>query len=179
MTPIQIGVLAVRLAAIVLAVLCMGQHDVVLATLRWINANMQEVRPGLWIAFLPPLIQLATAALLWMHAGKVARWLIPDLKATISDQVQSDNFLRWQTVGVFCLGLWVLTRGIADAVYWLAYYLPLRASDSGFSGLDVASRAAVITTAIELIMGLWLLLGAQGFAKLLYKVRTARLEQKS
>lgn len=50
-------------------------------------------------------------------------------------------------------------------------------TEYGISLLSAEQKAGMISTAVELAIGFWLLLGAKGIAALLFKVRTTGMNE--
>jgi hypothetical protein len=167
MTSAQIVGLGVRLFAIWLVVSILrhvpGMWQFNLSDAAASNSSTNVVI--LVVAFL--ILALATG--LWFFPLTVANKLIPRSSRTDHIHVPIEQA---ESLGFSLLGLWVLASSVPDLFYWLfmAYHasrptsiLELRASEYSYMG----------ATAVEFILGIWLLLGAKGLRDLLRWARTA------
>jgi hypothetical protein len=137
------------------------------------GARVQINKLVVWVF---ALIQVGVCGLLWFFPRTVAAWLLP-LRDSGQEAPPPPRLLEWQTLGVICIGLWALARAIPDAVYWITVYNMATTSGMGFSAFAPEQKAAMFETIVELIIGVWLLLGAKGLALLLFRVRTAGLSR--
>jgi len=162
----QIVGVAVRLAAVFLA----------LYTVRYATGLIQytsapppnTVSP--WFIGTIATTHLAAAALLWFFPLAVAKKLIPDLGAN-QERTPLDIY-DIQAVAFSALGLWVLTSAVPDVFYWATYFH--QANQAGMNRqLPPASVADIVSTAIHLVVGFWLLFGARGLAGLIRLARHA------
>jgi len=80
---------------------------------------------------------------------------------------------EWQMLGFICIGIWALSNAIPSALYWLTYYSMSFGDSSDAFYLDAEQKARVASMLAELVIGLWLVFGAKGFAAFLFKIRTA------
>jgi hypothetical protein len=118
------------------------------------------------------LLQLAICGALWFFPATLAVRLLPSIRSE-PKTAPPPQLVEWQTLGVICIGLWGLSRAIPDAVYWVTFYNMHLKANYGVSDLNAAQKAGIVTTVAELLIGLWLLFGAKGFAAFLFKARTA------
>lgn len=124
------------------------------------------------------LLQFCCSAALWFHPATLAAKILP---SALADKPRpAPTPLEWQTIGVISVGLWTRARAIPDATYWITL-MGLLHHDDGLSSTPLAPNriAGVVSTAIELPLGLWLVFGARGFAAFLFQVRTAGLRVKA
>ena len=151
----------------------------------WLVVSVLRYVPGMWqfnasgaaasnsstnvvIAAVTVLI-LAVAAGLWFFPLTVANKLIPRSSKTDHLHVPIDQA---QGVGFSLLGLWVLTNSVPDSFYWV--FMTYQASrPNSMLELRASDYSYVVTTAVEVILGIWLLFGARGLRGLLRWARTA------
>jgi hypothetical protein len=117
------------------------------------------------------VLQVATCAVLWLFPASIAAMLLPSVSA--NHEASPSNPVQWQTLGLICVGFWGLSRSIPDVVYWVTFLNMLPASEGSYSLLSAEQNAGIISTVVELGIGLWLVFGAKGFAAFLFRVRTA------
>jgi hypothetical protein len=133
------------------------------------NTGMTETVVVLSAILVPTMV---ISLLLWFFPLSIARKLLPVMKAPAQRaQLSSPTSME---LALAVLGFFVLASAIPNAVYWsfLAYLLP-RAS--GGVGVFTPSQIAdSIASAIELVIGLWLVLGHRGLANALHVLRHGR-----
>jgi hypothetical protein len=125
--------------------------------------------PAVWIL---AIAQVCACAFLWFFPVSIATRLLP----SYSRSAEPDDLIRleeWQTLGVICIGLWALSRAIPDAIYWFTFLSMSFSGNAGFGELGPDQKAGIVATGAEILIGVWLLLGAKGFAALLFRIRTA------
>jgi hypothetical protein len=167
MTSAQIVGLGVRLFAIWLVVSIL-RHVPGMWRFNISDAAAADSSTNLVIVVVAVLI-LALAAGLWLFPLTVANKLIPRSSRTDHIRVPIEQA---ESIGFSLIGLWVLASSVPDSFYWsfMAYQasrpnsiLELRASEYSY----------MAATAVEVILGIWLLLGAKGLRGLLRWARTA------
>lgn len=171
MTPLQLATLGVRLVGLIWAVVAISN------SYPWI-AYVADARPGEintpWFVLLAAL-QLLTCAALLLFPATIATMLLPSLRSTKAP-APSQPF-EWQTLGIVCVGLWVLSRAVPDAFYWATYYFAAGRSGLDDFASDPQHLAGIVATIVEVTVGLWLTLGGKGIAAILLAVRTAGLRK--
>jgi hypothetical protein len=171
-SPIQIVVLCLRLVAIVFLLFTINRLYSLFA---YFN-NGGKTALNMSVVWFFAALQIATCAILWFFPASIATKLLPSLRSTQQNS-PTPLLIEWQTLGVICIGLWSLSRSIPDTVYWLTFYSIASSDGMTFSSLGAGQKASMLTTVVELVIGLWLLLGAKGLAALLFKIRTAGLRK--
>jgi hypothetical protein len=112
---------------------------------------------------------IVIAALLWFFPLTVAKKLLPVMREP--RPVISVSSRSALDLALTCLGFWVLATAMADSVYWIVYIIML-AKQPVFL-FSEEQTASVISTAIELAIGLWLVFGSSGLINLVIKFRYA------
>jgi hypothetical protein len=163
MSPIQAVALGVRLFAIWLAIV----------VLRWMPYLYKDVRrfddeTATVIGVVSVILIALFLVFLWFFPRAVALRLLPGREIPPINNVPPE---MWFAVGCALLGLWVLTNAI-PALFQNAYVLfyAQRNQMSRPEGWD----AAILYYLCELVIGVWLLLGASGARKLVWWARTGR-----
>jgi hypothetical protein len=164
-SPLQTTALAVRLFAIWLAIYWA----------RWIpylytQARDTEGMAETVTAVIVAALGIAFVLALWFFPRTVARTLLPG--ESISPPVTSPP-ASWFAVGCALLGLWVLTSAVPALVRnaYVLFYV-----QRNNMPLPENWGSGVIYYAVELGVGVWLLLGAAGVRKVLWWARSARIE---
>ena len=107
---------------------------------------------------------------LWFFPRTVARTLLPG--ESTSPPVNSHPG-SWFAVGCALLGLWVLTSAVPALVRnaYILFYV-----QRNNMPLPENLGSGVLYYAVELGVGVWLLLGAAGVRKVLWWARSTRIE---
>lgn len=121
----------------------------------------------LLIGFSPVLI----AILLWRFPLTVASKLIPKIKT--SEKPRPLGEMELQVVAFSILGLWVLASAIPHIFYWITYVY--RIKNVGFGNIELTPQniGGIVSTVVELVLGVWLLLGAKGLVGIIRRLRHA------
>lgn len=126
---------------------------------------------GAWLALyaLVVVLALAVCAVFWFFPLTVARKLLPVMREPRSEQ-RLDASIAF-SLGLTLLGVWFFANALADVVYWSTLFIASRRiSEMGFVWTP-DQVASMLTTAVELILALWLLFGSAGIKRLIYKFR--------
>jgi hypothetical protein len=165
MTSAQIVGLGVRLFAIWLVVSVL-QH----VPLMWqFSASVESSGSTYVVTVAVGALLLVLAAGLWFFPLAVANTLIPSSSKTDYVQLSLDQA---QSVGFTLLGLWVLASAVPDSFYWLFMIYQASVPETLFE-LRTSNYASMVSTAVRLILGIWLLFGARGLLGLLRWARSA------
>jgi hypothetical protein len=171
MTPLQIATLGIRLVGLIWAVVAISNSHRWIAYFGAATTDSLNLGPTIFLAAL----QLATCAFLLMFPATTARLLLPSLRSV--KEPAASTPLQWQTLAVISVGLWVLSRAIPDAFYWITFYVTAHRSGLEVFPLDPEHTAGVVATVIEIALGVWLTVGGQGLAEFLFRLRTAGVKQ--
>lgn len=120
-------------------------------------------------------LQLLVASVLWFFPLTVARNLLPAMSEPRSESSISPSLAL--SLGLTLIGAWFVINALTDTAYWISFYLQLKASSAaeGFSSVRLFQSpdrtASVITTGVELVVGLALILGASGLQRLIFRMR--------
>lgn len=112
---------------------------------------------------------LLVALLLWVFALAIARKLLPGGKAGKAPARLAAGDI--QTVAFSVMGLWVLAMAIPEIFYWGSYIYQTSASGWRYRELSPENAGNIVSTLVELAIGLWLLFGARGLAGLVNMAR--------
>lgn len=127
-----------------------------------------------WLYLLVVAFSLCLVGLLWFFPLTVARKLLPVMREPRSEQALDAPTAF--SIGITLLGLWFLATGLADAVYWLTFWFRLGQADAFELELTNDQVAAMVTTGVELLIALVLILGSSGIRRLIYRYRYGRIE---
>ena len=126
------------------------------------SANMSVI---LLVTFL----QIAVCAVLWFFPMTIASWLLPG-GVPSEPSAEPLRFVEWQTLGLICVGFWGIVDSTPNLVY-LITYAALSSGDELYGGLREYEKAKLVSSIVELALGLWLVFGAKGLAAFLFKIR--------
>jgi hypothetical protein len=124
---------------------------------------------GAWVIVVVSIVLLTAVILLWMFPLTVARKLIP---RTATDQATALPIDQVQSVGFCLMGLWLLANAIPNVFWWTVMVYQSSRPQSRFS-LESGNYASMAYTIVELVIGVWLLFGAQGLLGVVRWARTA------
>jgi hypothetical protein len=169
MTPHQILIVALRIGAVLWFL-----HGLSHAT----NAAMYAIDPDTEAQFKAIVISLAVLELfasfvMWAFPATIARWLLPSGETGII--VTGPDLTEWQTLGVILIGLLVLADAIPEALWWVVNFAGFDWKWLGHVNPFLASAPNLVAAAVKLLIGFWLLFGANGLVAFLFRVRTAGL----
>lgn len=168
MSPHQILTVCIRLVAVIWLLYTVSHLDSLFA---YLDADSRLLLNKTTVLIFA-LLQVAACAILWFFPRSIAAKLLPGRDTDATPAPSSS--LEWQTLGVVCIGVWALTNAIPDALYWLTFFnMMAELSNLGWAYFSPQQKAAMISTAVELIIGIWLVFGARGLASILFKIRTA------
>ncbi len=123
---------------------------------------------GIFFALLCLLV-LLVCVLLWIFPLTVARKLLPVMKEPRSEQSVDASIAL--SLGLTLIGVWVFAYALIDSVYWVA--LVIRSYQSARSVVDWNPEevANMVSTAVELAVGAWLVFGNAGIKRLIHRFR--------
>jgi len=165
MTSAQIVGLGVRLFAIWLVVSVL-QH----VPYMWQFSDSVESHTSVYVVTLAVgVLLLLLAVAIWFFPLTVAKALIPASSKTDYVKVPLEQA---QSVGFTLLGLWVLANAIPDSLYWIFMQYQASVPELKFE-LGTRHYASVVSTAVRVMLGIWLLFGARGLLGVLRWARSA------
>jgi hypothetical protein len=167
MTSAQIVGLGVRLFAIWLVVSLL-RHIPAMWRFNLLDVAAADSSTNVVIVVVAALM-LVLAVVLWFFPLTVANKIIPRSSKTDHVHVPIEQA---ESVGFSLLGLWVLTNSVPDSFYWT--FMAYQASrPNSILELRASEYSYMLATAVEVVLGIWLLFGAQGLRRLLRWARTA------
>lgn len=117
---------------------------------------------------------VGAALLLWFFPLSVARKLLPVMKEPRSESTVGGDTLF--SLALVLMGLWILANAVIDGIYWLSTLLAMRSADMPFSTLPPSDKAAMVATAVEAIIAMFLILGSTGIRNVVYRFRNAHVD---
>ena len=166
MKPTHYFAILVRLFAIVLAIYAVRQSSFLVEVLN--NGGVQGYGLPLAFAWASTLVPLLVSLCLWFFPMTVSRLIIrPELDQSF-EPVGLKGLL---TVLVLGIGLYVLYFAVSDTVYWLTLW-QMSHDDYSDSTLYLGSdsKAAMVTTAIELVLAFVLVARARTVSDAMLKL---------
>jgi hypothetical protein len=159
----------------------MSPHQVIAVGVRlfavWLGISVFRAVPSLYfgrygfeahplVATVTLLVASAVVVFLWLLPQTIARRLLP---SSNSEALPSASPDLWLAMGCALIGLWVVSSTlpslIQDALILLAW--------SGGSD-DISSvKHQLVYNAVEVAVGIWLVLGGKGFRKVFWWARNA------
>ena len=106
---------------------------------------------------------------LWFFPGTVSSKLLRNPEENLkSEHWSADQVLE---VGCILLGIILFYWALTDAVDLLTFMYFLQNNSQGVSTIPYEYKAAIVTTGVEFILSLWLLVGSKGVIKTISKFR--------
>jgi hypothetical protein len=168
MKPQHIVATCLRCLAIVWLLYSLSRINGILAYARsdtYVSVNTTAV----WLLV---VLQIAACAALWFFPMTIASKLIPG-GVPQEASAEPPQLAEWQTLGLICVGLWGCAHAIPDIVFRVTLAALSFGDDDRYGFLSPQQKAGLASSIVELAISLWLVLGAQGLAAFLHKVRTA------
>jgi Na+/melibiose symporter-like transporter len=123
-----------------------------------------------WLFARVLVLGLAICALLWIFQLTIARKLLPVMKESRSEQAIDASV--GLSLGLTLIGAWLLAQGIVDAAYWLTLYTYTRQYVQGLPFEWTPDQiASVVATALQLVVGVGLILGSPAIRRLIHQFR--------
>lgn len=137
-----------------------------LAPLLWDNVRLDMLGPTL----VGVTVLVAVGAVLWLFADVVARAALagphaPRFESTL-------DYGQWQALAFSLLGLWLAANGLLDLVWnGVAVWWAGREYGARIERMAAHQIAAIVSSALQLALGIALLLGHRGLVGLLARLR--------
>lgn len=161
MKPNHYLAIAVRLFAIVLFLYALRQSTMLVQVL--FNGDVNGANVSALMIFATSFCPLVIAMLLWYFPSSVANSILkPEMNQTIEPMSARSTL----TVIILAVGLFAFYSAAVDAVYWLiAWNMTERNHYSGMlADLSGEQKASMITTAIELVTSIAIILKAKSLS---------------
>lgn len=165
MTKTEFVAVFVRLAGIALMLVGMGGLPLmVMAISRATAATPMAEYGAIWLLLLSQLAWVLAAGAVIAFPHLVAGWFL-------GRHAQQPLAFQWthgaiEGIGFSLLGLWCVVEAFRGIAYSMAYIVAAhtvaRSLDIGTVPLDSREVANAVMDAVTLIIGIWLLVGAQG-----------------
>ena len=161
----QIVALALRITSMVIVIYSAKLLSILIPTIIRFSDMPLSLRIG--IPFLILAAPIVAAILLWKFPLTVARGLIPRESGT--KQVVKISHREALTMAFIILGMYLLATSIPDIFYHYSFgYLETELRNGSFSQ---KTNAKIISTYVQIIIGLWLVFGTRGFINFVGRVR--------
>jgi hypothetical protein len=140
------------------------------AAMQLMSGNNGTALAGLYIAILA--VGALFCGLLWFFPLSVARKLLPVMRESRSEETISAPV--GLSLGLTLIGVWLFATALVDASYWLTLLIR---SKQMTQLADVPVEwtheqvGNMVSTAIQLFLSAWLILGSSGIRRLIYKFR--------
>jgi hypothetical protein len=159
MSPVQIAALIIRVSSIWLGIYVLRMIPSLAIT--------AHSGPGFAYDLFLFAVTAIIAAVLWFFPGTVAGKILR--VSGVPGEGRAASLDAWFAMGCALLGLWVLTYAV-PALVRDAFVLDVSAST--FDDTTTV-KSWMLYNSIEVAIGSWLVLGAQGFRKLFWWARNA------
>lgn len=164
MTPHQTLALGVRLFAIWFALVVLREGVASITTWRSMDdSHALAIAIGIF------LVTSVILLILWFFPKSIARGLLPHSK---EESTPALSYQMWLTLGTALIGLWFVASSIAPILRNLSAMYLFQSELLNLESLRLL-RQGILYYVVELVLGLGLLFGATGIAKLILWVRNA------
>ena len=141
------------------------------------NVRPGAVIPTLISSFMPFVLLLALGVVLWLNAGRIAGYMLPDREEAIERAALSIGDV--QSTAFSVVGVLVLAGAIPQLVQTVSsivimHNLQYASQNEWFSPHDIPRIAGLV---VQLIIGFWLFFSSRGIAGLYRKMREAGLNR--
>jgi hypothetical protein len=108
-------------------------------------------------------------AFLWFFPLTVARKLLPVMREPRSETALDSSTAL--SIGITLLGLWFLANALSNASFWLMLAFRTAQIDTTNFEWSAEQIARMVSTGVELVISLCLVLGSSGLKQLIYRLR--------
>lgn len=116
------------------------------------------------------LISVLISVWVWFFPLTIASKLVPCIPESEEDKPITQH--EFQAIGFSLIGLWVLTQSIPDIFSWGFYVYAIMHSETAVE-YSMEDFAGIVVTGVELVLGIFLLLGSKGLSGVIHKFRYA------
>jgi hypothetical protein len=109
------------------------------------------------------------AAYLWFFPLTIARKLLPVMREPRSEESLDASVAL--ALGITLIGLWFLAQAVTKILYWAALAAVVARHHEDAFEWTPQQYASMVSTAVEFVVALTLVLGSNGIRKLLYRLR--------
>lgn len=168
MTKQDLAALALRISSPFLLFFSLSKVFALLPN--WIeaaNGNMFLIFGILLFALMP----ISIAFIFWKYAYRLANLFIPEQNGPVPDTKWSLGEI--QATAFVIVGLYALVSAIPDTFFLISVMFQASSFDVGYFEIPPTLIASMISTGIRLVLGFWLLLGANGLLDFLKKIKAS------
>lgn len=158
---------AVRLFAVFLVLLAVRTTGSIIQTVS-VDSSWGTAPFILSFTTLPTLV---VAALLWYFPLSVSRKLLPVTREPLP--ALSSEARTLEEVGITLIGIWLVAVALSDLFYWIIFFVAVGQISQPAFELSADQKTSAIVTALELGIGLWLVLGVKGVVGAIRRLRSA------
>jgi hypothetical protein len=165
--PQQILIVLIRLFAIIWSLHVLGQ---IAAGVVLERIGVAGEALAIWVLV---AAQFVACAFLWFFPATLASKLLRSGNVPVSSTAVPVS--EWQALALVTVGVFALTRAIPNASYWaimLTTGSPLEPNDAD---LGFEQKVSAFAALLELLIGLWLVLGSAGIRSAIFRLRGAGL----
>lgn len=143
----------------------------VVYTLSYVNAvtwvmKSDTTRPEPWLSASAVLglgLPLAVAIAMWIWAYPAAAILLRSADGAAGVSVEAAELERVVLLGI---GVYLLATRVASLTYWFVFFRRQAGNDPFAPQMNPDLLASICRSAVELLLGLWLVRGAPGLGRL-------------
>jgi len=120
------------------------------------------------------ILLLALTVFMWLFPFAVSKGISP----YAADSHEQRNWTSNEVYGVgfVLLGTLLLFFALSDAIYWAFYLVWINSQAAGTREVDLTQKGAIVATVIELVFAIGLIVGSNGLAKMIRRLRYGGLD---
>lgn len=161
MTVLQLGALLVRLFALWLAVKTVLEVPIIL---NFLSSEKDATFRLFSLAF--TILSLGFCMWLWKHPLWVTQKIMPKSDEEGEQSISANDFL---SAGILLIGIWTVFEALPPLV---RQYIWANSDEYADMVLGIDFYSHIYALAFKVVIGIWLILGAPGFRKMLNWLRT-------
>ena len=155
----------VRLFALYLALTTVH----LVATMAFSTEDWFSATSGKFNLAVVTVVTLAVAVMLWAFNLSVARRLFHGSGGDRPLDLGGAEHLEQALFAV--AGLWLVCQGLIDGAFWASFLVLMSEPEWASAPLDAKSKSSMFSSAIQLVLGIVLMLRAQGLSRAIAKFR--------
>lgn len=169
----KIAFLACRITSVYFLANWLGALGSIVSTLFYFPTNMQAVL-GSMVSMVFPV---AIGVLLWIYSDKLAGFMVKPQDVQETEMISASFDLETVQILAFTIiGVFLIVKAIPSLVSALTVCVILPQHSVGQVWLQTISQ--LVDSVIQIILGLWLVLGSKGVVNFIKKIRTIGVSDK-
>lgn len=107
------------------------------------------------------------AGYLWLFPVSTSKWFLGPQQELEVTPISNNDIV---TAVVLTIGLYIFAWGIIDLIYWLSFLYLFSGLEPEYEAMAADSKANIVATVVQLVIGLGMILKSKSLAKAITKV---------